>query len=408
MKAATRWWVVGVVLAGCGPTLVAGAPADSGSAVDLGAQDTGTKPEDTGTVTPAEDVTTTPPDAGTPLDDLGTPTVDAGPAVEDVPAPTMDTGTAADDTGPVVVADAGALADPSRVGPWRVMATTGALPGSSGDARVYAPVGAPAGTRFPLVVFAHGFLLAINNYDALLIHVASHGYVVASVNFPGSLVRVDHRDVPRVMLAVRAAFAQGQVPAYAGLVDPMRAAAMGHSLGGKGAIMAALDAPAAFGAVVALDPVDDNPAPGGRPSDTAPSVTPERMGSFRVPITLVGATQSRCTTLGTACAPEASNYRQFAMAVPAGVARVVYPLNNFGHNDFVDTACGLQCSLCARGAAPLDTRVSALRAVVVATLGRHLRGEMGYQPYLDGAAQRAYEQAGVLWNGMTASLPPCR
>jgi pimeloyl-ACP methyl ester carboxylesterase len=254
--------------------------------------------------------------SGQPAEDAGL--VDSGSPTVDVGAPPADVGSPAVDAGLPPPADAGALPDPSRAGPWRVAATTGPLTGSSGNARIFVPMGAPSGTRFPLVVFAHGFQLAVNNYDGLLTHVASHGYVVASVDYPGSLLRVDHRDVPRVMIAVRAAFAQ--VPAYAALVDPMRAAAMGHSLGGKGAIMAALDAPGAFNAVVALDPVDDNPAPGGRPSESAPSIAPERMGSLRVPLTLLGATQSRCGF--QACAPEESNYQRFAAAAPSASAAV--------------------------------------------------------------------------------------
>lgn len=385
-------WAMVLVLAGCGPNLVTAPPPDGGSFDAGGVQgpDVPDAAEDTATAMDTGDLA---PDAGP---------VDSGVGPEDTGTLPTDAGTPPTDAG-TPPTDAGTLPDPSRPGPWRVVATTGPLTGSSGNARVFVPMAAPAGMRFPLVVFAHGFQLAVNNYDGLLTHVASHGYLVASVDYPGSLLRIDHRDVPRVMIAVRAAFAQ--VPAYAALVDPMRAAAMGHSLGGKGAIMAALDAPGAFQAVVALDPVDDNPAPGGRPSETAPSVAPERMGSLRVPLTLVGATLSRCGF--QACAPEASNYQGFAAAAPPALPRAVYPLNNFGHNDFVDTACGIQCALCTRGAAPLDTRLAALRAATVATLGRHLRGVVEYQPWLDGEARRAFEQSGALWDGMAATRSAC-
>ncbi len=391
-------WVMVAVLAGCGPNLVAAPPQDGGGH-DAGGV--------VGDDVPAGQDAATAMDAGDPASDGGPVDREVGP--EDAGAAPEDTGTAPTDAGAVptdagaVPTDAGAVPDPSRPGPWAVVATTGPLVGSSGNARVFVPTGATAGMRFPLVVFAHGFQLGVNNYDALLTHVASHGYLVASVDYPGSLLRVDHRDVPRVMIAVRAAFAQ--VPAYAALVDPMRAAAMGHSLGAKGAIMAALDAPGAFQAVVALDPVDDNPAPGGRPSESAPSIAPERMGSLRVPLTLVGATLSRCGF--QACAPEASNYQGFAAAAPPALPLAVYPLNNFGHNDFVDTACGIPCALCTRGAAPLDTRRNALRAATVATLGRHLRGEVGYQTWLDGGARRAFEQSGALWDGMPATRTAC-
>ena len=85
----------------------------------------------------------------------------------------------------------------------------------------------------------------------------------------------------------------------------------------------------------------------------------------------------------------------------------LYPLSNFGHNDFVDTACGFQCSVCARGAAPLDSRARALRFLSVAFLERYARGDESLQPYITGAGRDVFVRDGALWDGRTATLPRC-
>ena len=93
-----------------------------------------------------------------------------------------------------------AMAGPDRVGIW-----TGAITGVQGSARVFYP--APSGAeRYPLVVFAHGFQLAVNNYDRLLVHVASWGYVVASVTWetrdkPSNLMLSFSVSLPSLRLA---------------------------------------------------------------------------------------------------------------------------------------------------------------------------------------------------------------
>jgi hypothetical protein len=291
-------------------------------------------------------------------------------------------------------------------GPHRVAIWTGAITGTQGDARVFYPMTAGA-ERYPLVVFAHGFQLNVGNYNALLAHVASWGYVVASVSYPGSILSVDHRNVPAALSAARRAFAGASPPgAPAVRADATRAIAMGHSLGGKGAIMAVL-ADAEFDACLALDPVDDNPSPLGRVTDATPSIAPERMGGLRRPLGLFGATQSRCASLGQTCAPEASDYRAFASAAPTAVPVTVWPLRDFGHMNFVDPGCGLACVACAGGAAPLDSRLAALRTLTVAFLERYARDDASMQTWIDGAGRASLLAAGTLWNG-AATLPACR
>jgi pimeloyl-ACP methyl ester carboxylesterase len=378
--------------AGCGDVVSYRPPADA--SVDNGAVAVIDRPaaaKDRGVERPT--------DLGT-NEDAGAAPVDA-PAAIDAGATEVDV--SAPDAAPPPV-DAGGR-DLSERGPYLVATWTGAIAGTATTARAFYPTASDG--RLPLVIFAHGFQLAVGNYDGLLSHVASWGYVVVSIDYPGTLLSVDHRNVPRAMIAARTALALGVAgfPAT-GRIDANRTAVMGHSLGAKGAIMALLDEPA-FVAGVALDPVDDNPSPIGGVSDATPSIAPEQMGRLTRPLALFGATQSRCVQLGQACAPEGSNYLRFAAAAPAGARVGLYPLSNFGHNDFVDTACGFQCSLCARGAAPLDSRARALRFLSVAFLERYVRGDESLQAYVVGAGREAFVASGALWDGRTATLPRC-
>ena len=360
---------------------------------------------------PPADVQTSGDDAATPpLMDVSTPppadVVNPPPMDASVPPPTDATTTTDVATPPT---DRGAQPrDYSRTGPHTVAMWTGTVQGTQGNARAFYPMSTGA-ERFPLVVFAHGFQLAVNNYDRLLVHLASWGYVVLSVDYPGNLLMVDPRNVPAALSAGRRAFTTGTGTAFPALarVDSSRTVAMGHSLGGKGAVMAVLDDPA-FSAALALDPVDDNPSPFGTVSATTPSIAPERMSGLQRPLGLFGATQSRCARLGQTCAPETSDYRQFAAAAPMGATLALWALRDFGHMDFVDPGCGLACSACSGGAAPLDSRFNALKALSVAFLERHARGDTSAQGYIDGAERNALLTSGVLWNGMNSTLPACR
>jgi pimeloyl-ACP methyl ester carboxylesterase len=378
-------------LSGCG-NVISYRPAADGGAGDAGASvDRPVVADDRGVAveTDAGPVEEAPVDAGeAPPDDAGV-SVDAGDPAVDAPEPGFDAGGR----------------DLSLRGPYVVGTWMGDIPGTGAQARALYPTSSDA--RLPLVIFAHGFQLGVGNYDGLLSHIASWGYVVVSIDYPGTLLSVDHRNVPRAMIAARTSLALG-VPGFpaSSIIDANRTVVMGHSLGGKGAIMAVLDEPA-FIAAVALDPVDDNPSPIGIVSDAAPSIAPERMGRLTRPLALFGATQSRCLQLGQACAPEASNYLRFAAAAPDGARIGLYPLINFGHNDFVDTACGFQCSVCARGAAPLDSRARALRFLSVAFLERYARGDESLQPYITGAGRDSFVRDGSLWDGRTATLPRC-
>ncbi len=107
-------------------------------------------------------------------------------------------------------------------------------------------VSAPAeGTDLPVIVFAHGFGLAMDSYDPLVDFWAAHGFVVVQPTFLDSLTlgltpadprhaniwrtRVD--DLERVIDDLGTIIAA--VPGLANRVDRDRLAAAGHSWGGQ-------------------------------------------------------------------------------------------------------------------------------------------------------------------------------
>ncbi len=407
-----------LALAACAPDKLATPTHDAATsdvAPDVSSADAAESPDATAPDSAASDASA--PDASAPdvtVADATAPDVmvtDTGvpDAARDASAPDVMIDTPPPDVTPVdaAVPDASVAADYTQLGPHRVALWTGSITGTQGTARVFYPMTAGT-TRFPLVVFAHGFQLGVNNYDRVLTHITSWGYVVASVDYPGSILSVDHRNVQAALSAARAAFASGGPSGFpAGArVDAARAVAMGHSLGGKGAIMALLD-DNLFAAGLALDPVDDNPSPLGRITDATPSIAPERMGGLMRPLGMFGATQSRCSQLGQSCAPESSDYRQFAMASPPGATVLTWALRNFGHMDFVDPGCGFVCGTCRGGAAPLDSRVAALKAISVAFLERYARGDLSAQSWVSGDRRTAWVRDGTLWDGAASTLPAC-
>ena len=314
---------------------------------------------------------------------------------------------ASDGDGGGDVGDAGA-ASPDYEAPGPHPTTTLDATVSGNAVHCLVPNDAPPAAGLPAVAFAHGFQLPTNGYDQLLTHLASWGYVACSTDYPGTIFSIDHRDVAAALSALRAAMAGGTI---SGLpkVDGAHVAASGHSLGGKGAVMAVLADPA-FAAAFTLDPVDGNPSPGGTTDAAHPQLTPTQTAKLTVPMGYVGATQSHCTasTFGaTPCAPTGLDAAAFYAGTPSTIPRYLWTVWDFGHMQFLDNpSCGFTCSVCVAGQSPVGPRKAAVRATFVAFLERHLRGDAGAKTWLDGARRAQYVTAQDFWDGVSA-LPPC-
>ena len=253
----------------------------------------------------------------------------------------------------------------------------------------------PQGELYPLVVFAHGFQVGEDMYPKTMTHLAKFGYVAASVDFEASMIDQDHHAPVEAMGKAIDMLTQAPPPEVGSVVDPNRVVAAGHSIGAKGAVWLTLE-DARVVALIAFDPVDDDPSPLPIPSAKRPSIAPERMGDLKVPSLFLGGSLS---PLGEKpCAPSASNACRFFEAVPTGTPAWLGILDAFGHMQFLDEYdCPLLCGTCPRGdQAQHETRQAVFRGLAVAFLELHLRQNSGYLGWIEGADRAQLETDGML------------
>ncbi len=349
--------LTGLALAGCGSTTTSspgdrdagGNPVDSGSASvdaavvpgdDAGTQtgdDAGTQTGDDAAVLPGDDA------AVTPRDDAGTVT----PGGPDSAGPYVVTRTSTMRTGSTVVA--------------------------------YVPT-LGAGARVPLVVFKHGFQLSSANYATTLERIATHGFVVLGVDTRSGLIggptNIDERDA--MIHAID--WALSDAP-FAASVDGAHIAVKGHSRGGKVAVLAAA-ADARVTAALLLDPVNGC-GPGSPYSASCPDA---RIGAaaLTIPVGVMGETND-ATGGFMPCAPTAQNYTTIYGALTSSWA-VQWTFADAVHMTFTDDGGGSAGTFCAREPANVDVLRADIRAMSVAFVRYHLRGEADMAAWLTGSS----------------------
>ncbi|MCC6522346.1 MAG: hypothetical protein IT373_06780 [Polyangiaceae bacterium] len=253
------------------------------------------------------------------------------------------------------------------------------------EATVYFPGTVLPGEKFPIVLFAHELDLGDTDYAATLSHLASFGYVVASVEYDYNPLDTDHHAPVDSMTAAIELLTQSPPAAIGAISDGTRIVAAGHGLGAKAAVWMALEN-GSIDAVVALDALDDEA--GIIPSSKRPSITPEMMAAMDVPA-LYLVTERGPAGLSE-CVPRPSNGCRFREATPAGVPKYLMVLEDFGHLQLVDGYNCLSCLTCDRGPqATHDAKQLAARGLAVAFLEYTLRGKAGYLPYLAGVELEA-------------------
>ncbi len=356
-----------------------------------------------GSTSVADDVTSSesPPGTGGSTQDASSDvTADAGEPDADAPDATADAPT---DAAPDAVEPVQNPFVPPDV---EVVTWRGKLPpGGFFDLSVEVthPTQPPTGDGYPLVVFAHGFQVGEDMYQGTMEHIAKFGYVAASVDYDGSLVDQDHH-APVEAMALAIDMLTGEPPDEVGpIVDANRIAAVGHSLGGKGAVWLALEDPR-IRMLVALDPKDDDTSPIPTPSDKRPSLAPERMGDLLVPALYLGAALS---PMGQQpCAPLASNACRFYESTPSSTPSWIGIVKDFGHMQFLDPYdCPFLCGTCERGPeAEHGTRQSIFRGLTVAFLEYTLRDKAGYLDLFEGAGRAQLESDGMLLDPVEQDL----
>lgn len=279
---------------------------------------------------------------------------------------------------------------PSDVGPFDVAQFHEQLEDSQRgrrfDTLVFEPVLTPGTAQpasgFPLIVFCHGFLLRGELYASYGEHLASHGFVVALPTLSMSFLDMDHRvlaaDIRYVIDRYLAADADLESH-VSGLIDESKIGTCGHSLGGKIALLEAVD-DVRIGAVAALDPVDGG-GPGIVDAVRYPSVAPELMPGIEVPLLLIGAELGAVTNLFTPCAPASENYQEFYNAANPPALEITQI--GAGHGQYVDAGAEVLMAACAPGTVDAAWIRSSSAAYLAAFFQWRLQGEEEARRWLD-------------------------
>lgn len=285
--------------------------------------------------------------------------------------------------------------DPTQNGPYAIaeLDATTKVSATGDDVPIHCAYPTGAGGPFPVVVFAHGFQIASSLYYGYIRRLASFGYVALTADYPASFTSVSNvRDAQNVSGALDWA---ASAPQLAGKADTQKSGVMGHSRGGKAAVLAAAR-DARFKAVLGLDPVDSKP-PLGCDAQTECPDSRDALAAVSIPSAFLGEiTDSTGGTLGQACAPADGNYTTYyAKAQSPSVQVTIMGAN---HVSFVDDpeACGVTCAFCKAATAKQADVLGLAYAMSVAFFERHLRGASGYQTYLDGPkVQALWASAGL-------------
>lgn len=288
------------------------------------------------------------------------------------------------------------LPDPASNGPYETTSlddtTVASTTGDTVPIHAVYPTRGPEKGPYPIVVFGHGFQIPVSQYDGYLEHLASFGYVALTADYPDPLNGPVNNINDGKDLAAGLDWALGNATVKS-LVDIERAGVMGHSRGGKAAVLAALE-DSRFKAVYGVDPVDASPpvSISCDPVTQCPTAYLE-LPSLHLPTLFVGETLDSMGAL--ACAPASGNYAVFyAHAISPSIKVTV---NGASHMSFVadPTACGIVCELCEPPTATQSTVLDLAYAYAVAFFERNLRGNAAYDTYLTGDdARKRYVTTG--------------
>jgi predicted dienelactone hydrolase len=240
------------------------------------------------------------------------------------------------------------------------------------------------------VLIAHGFQIDPTRYYGYADRLGTFGYVACTVDY--SNLQGQDQDPVSISAALDWVVAESAKPSgnLAGKVDGALVGVMGHSRGGKAAVMAAsLDN--RFKAVVGLDPVNScSPLGGNCPNGV------DALSSMSIPTLFLGETVDDGTAGGLQpCAPAADNYQKFYASAPEPSVQVTVLGAN--HMSFVvDLSNCLACGFCKTATADHQAVIDLSYSYTVAFFERRLRGIADYDAYITGAmAQDRYVQPGL-------------
>ena len=241
-----------------------------------------------------------------------------------------------------------------------------------------------AGGPYAGLVLGHGFARSRAQHANNGIFLASHGYVVVTVDFPSPFSPDFDAWAAQISAALDWLEAQNADPAsrFYQQIDVQRLGALGHSAGGMATWVAA-GQDSRIKATMPLDPVPANGA------DLA------ALGAgLVVPSGWTGAPGSSCNA--------SASYSQLYPLVAAG-HKAQYIVANATHCDFEDPTNFL-CTLTCGGAS--DTRRQVWRRYTVAWFKYYLDSDPGYFHYLHGDGLAADLAAGRLTGATARNTEP--
>lgn len=247
----------------------------------------------------------------------------------------------------------------AEAGPYTVASAKVGSPSGYGAGTVYYPTVRTEG-QFGVVVLAPGFLAIQNYYKWLAERVASHGFVVVTVNFNSVFDQPESRGTQMgKALQQVVSLSKTMTTPYYGVLDANRQAAMGHSMGGGGTLAAARNTPS-LKAAVAL----------------APWHTTKDWSALQVPTLVLADEKDSIATNDQHSIPF---YQSFNAALPSAYIELAG----------ADHLCGIQIS-----ATKCKT---ALAKYSIAWLKRFVDGDARYTPFVKtrAAEMSAFETRGA-------------
>ncbi|HIV72530.1 MAG TPA: dienelactone hydrolase family protein [Candidatus Aquabacterium excrementipullorum] len=246
----------------------------------------------------------------------------------------------------------------AAAGPYAVTNAKVGSPSGYGAATVYYPTVRTEG-QFGVVVLAPGFLAIQNYYKWLAERVASHGFVVVTVNFNSVFDQPESRGTQMgKALQQVVSLSKTMTTPYYGVLDVNRQAAMGHSMGGGGTLAASRDNPS-LKAAVAL----------------APWHTTKNWSTVQVPTLVIADEKDNIAPNDTHSIPF---YQSFNAALPSAYIELAG----------ADHLCGIQISA--------EKCKTSLAKYSIAWLKRFVDGDTRYTPFVKNQAadMSAFETRG--------------
>lgn len=242
--------------------------------------------------------------------------------------------------------------------------------GNANAIRIFYP--ADAGT-YPYINFIHGFQLKNIYYDQILTQLASHGFIIVSIQFEQSLI--GGATTIEEATAMVTFLDSWIVPQLGGNTAPAvpdftKVGLAGHSRGGKTSWRVMLANSNRFQAIAGVDPVLAPPPIGSDPNPITGPV------SYSAPSLLIGTELG--PTGSQACAPADGNSAFMYPNLPLPTWHLIG--GGIGHMDMMDpddiSACGFTCSVCDGGNDGQKTTFRALAGgLLVAFFRAALYGE---------------------------------